>query len=80
LLLARTPYAENIFWVFGWSSKNVYNLMRRNDAELAARASALTLFWPMRAASIPQMGFRRRGLPNAERLARRGFIFQAVSL
>jgi perosamine synthetase len=77
LPLVRTPYAENIFWVFGV----VFDEDVPFDAAEAMRRLAMRgigtrpFFWPMHEQPV----FRRRGLfanethPNAERLARRGF-------
>jgi perosamine synthetase len=77
LPLARTPYAENIFWVFGVVLEesvqfDATEAMRR----LAARGiGTRPFFWPMHEQPV----FRKMGLfadeahPNAERLARRGF-------
>jgi perosamine synthetase len=75
--MARTPYAENIFWVFGVVLEedvpfDAAEAMRR----LAARGiGTRPFFWPMHEQPV----FRGMGLfasethPNAERLARRGF-------
>jgi perosamine synthetase len=77
LPLMRTPYAENIFWVFGVVLQNSVLF----DAAEAMRRLAMRgigtrpFFWPMHEQPV----FRRMGLfanerhPNAERLARRGF-------
>jgi perosamine synthetase len=77
LPLARTSYAENIFWVFGIVVEDSVPL----DAAEAMRSfashgvSTRPFFWPMHEQPV----FRRMGLfagethPNAERLARRGF-------
>lgn len=77
LPVARTPYAENIFWVFGIVLDDsvpfdAAEAMRR----LAARGIATRpFFWPMHEQPV----FRKMGLfadefhLNAERLARRGF-------
>jgi perosamine synthetase len=77
LPLVRTPYAENIFWVFGV----VFDENVPFDAAEAMRRLAMRgigtrpFFWPMHEQPV----FRKRGLfanethPNAERLARRGF-------
>lgn len=77
LPLARTDYAENIYWVFG--------VVLADDVPFAAPAAMRWLaahgigtrpfFWPMHEQPV----FRARGLfagethPVAERLARRGF-------
>jgi perosamine synthetase len=77
LPIARTPYAENIFWVFGVVLEDSVpfdagEAMRR----LAARGiGTRPFFWPLHEQPV----FRRMGQfadevhPNAERLARRGF-------
>jgi perosamine synthetase len=77
LPLARTPYAENIFWVFGVVLDDSVPF----DAAVAMRRLAARgigtrpFFWPMN----QQPALRNMGLfagdvhPNAERLARRGF-------
>lgn len=77
LPLPKTPYAENIYWVFGLVLEDVIpfdaaEAMRR----LAARGiGTRPFFWPLHEQPV----FCRMGLfagevyPNAERLARRGF-------
>jgi perosamine synthetase len=77
LPVARTAYAENIYWVFGVVldddlAIDAAEAMRR----LAARGvGTRPFFWPMHEQPV----FRKMGLfadeayPNAERLARRGF-------
>jgi perosamine synthetase len=77
LPIARTAYAENIYWVFGV----VLDGSTRFDAAEAMRRLAGSgigtrpFFWPMHEQPV----LRRMGLfegevhPNAERLARRGF-------
>jgi perosamine synthetase len=77
LPLARTPYAENIFWVFGVVLGDsvpfdAAEAMRR----LATRGiGTRPFFWPMHEQPV----FRKMGLfageahPISERLARRGF-------
>jgi perosamine synthetase len=77
LPLARTAYAENIFWVFGVVLEEGVAF----DAAEAIRRLAMRgigtrpFFWPMHEQPV----FRRMGLfghethANAERLARRGF-------
>lgn len=77
LPVARTPYADNIYWVYG--------LVLDDDVRFDAREAMARLakngvgtrpfFWPMHEQPV----FRRMGLfgnerhPAAERLARRGF-------
>jgi len=75
--LARAPYAENIFWVFGIVLEDnvpvdAAEAMRR----LAERGiGTRPFFWPMHEQPV----FRKMGLfadeahPISERLARRGF-------
>jgi perosamine synthetase len=77
LMPARTPYAENIYWVYGVVLKDEVPF----DAEEAMRRlgqkgiGTRPFFWPMHEQPV----FRRLGLfegedyPVAERLARRGF-------
>lgn len=75
--LPETPYAENIYWVFGLVLGDAYPF----DADEVARRLAAhqigtrPFFWPMHEQPV----FRKMGLfagvscPVAERLARRGF-------
>ncbi|MGA2863118.1 MAG: DegT/DnrJ/EryC1/StrS family aminotransferase [Verrucomicrobiota bacterium] len=77
LPLPRTPYAENIYWVYGLVLGDSYPF----DAEEAMRRLAerkigtRPFFWPIHEQPV----FRKMGLfegvrcPVAERLARRGF-------
>ena len=77
LPIATTPYADNLFWVFGV----VVEDERFSDAtevteSLATRAvGTRPFFWPIHEQPV----FRRMGLfdgvshPEAEKLARRGF-------
>ena len=77
LPIARTAYAENIYWVFGV----VLDGSTRFDATEAMRRLAgrgigtRPFFWPMHEQPVlRQMGLFEGELhPNAERLARRGF-------
>src|SRR5215469_1301064 len=77
LPIARTAYAENIYWVFGV----VLDDSTRFDAAEAMRQLAghgigtRPFFWPMHEQPVlRQMGlFEGEVHPNAERLARRGF-------
>jgi perosamine synthetase len=74
---AETPYARNIYWVYGLVLEDHLDF----DAEEAMRRLAAAgvgsrpFFWPMHEQPV----FRNRGLfageshPTAERLARRGF-------
>jgi len=77
LPLARTSYAENIYWVYGVVLADVVPF---DAAEAMRRLAELGIgtrpfFWPMHEQPV----FRRMGLfnneryPVAERLARRGF-------
>jgi perosamine synthetase len=75
--VARTPYADNDYWVFGVVLREAVPL----DAEAAMRRLAADgigtrpFFWPLHEQPV----FRKQGLfageshPAAERLARRGF-------
>jgi perosamine synthetase len=77
LMPARTPYAENIYWVYGMVLKDEVPF----DADEAMRRlgqkgiGTRPFFWPMHEQPV----FRKMGLfegeryPVAERLARRGF-------
>lgn len=77
LMPATTPYADNIYWVYGMVLKDSVPF----DAEEAMRRlkqkgiGTRPFFWPMHEQPV----FRRMGLfdhdrhPMAERLARRGF-------
>jgi perosamine synthetase len=77
LLPPTTPYADNIYWVFGMVLKDTVSF----DAEEAMRRlkqkgiGTRPFFWPMHEQPV----FRKMGLfdgekyPVAERLARRGF-------
>jgi perosamine synthetase len=77
LPLAETPYARNIYWVYGLVLDDHVDF----DAEVAmarlakAGVGSRPFFWPMHEQPV----FRNRGLfagenyPVAERLARRGF-------
>jgi len=77
LPLARTDYAENIYWVYGLVLGDSYQFdaeetMRRLTEE---KIGTRPFFWPMHEQPV----FRKMGLfqnvrcPIAERLARRGF-------
>lgn len=75
--LSKTPYAENIYWVYGLVLDELYIF----DAEEAARRLAEVkvgtrpFFWPMHQQPVfLRMGlFKEVSCPVAERLARRGF-------
>jgi perosamine synthetase len=77
LPVAQTPYAENIFWVFGVIlEENVPFDAAEAMKRLATRGvSTRPFFWPMHEQPV----FRQMGLfagethPCSERLARRGF-------
>jgi len=77
LMPPHTPYAENLYWVFGVVLKNkvpfdAAEAMRRLGGQ---GIGTRPFFWPMHEQPV----FRKRGLfagehyPVAERLARRGF-------
>ena len=75
--LAKTSYAENIYWVYGLVLEESHGF----DAEEAARRLAemkvgtRPFFWPMHEQPVfLKMGlFKEVSCPVAERLARRGF-------
>jgi len=77
LPLPRTPYADNIYWVYGV----VLDASLGMSAERAMRALAAAgvgtrpFFWPMHEQPVfAKMNlFRGESHPNAERLARQGF-------
>ena len=77
LPLARTAYADNIYWVFGIVLDDSYAF----DADEAARRLAAhrsgtrPFFWPMHEQPVfRNMGlFKHLRLPASERIARRGF-------
>jgi Predicted pyridoxal phosphate-dependent enzyme apparently involved in regulation of cell wall biogenesis len=77
LPLEKTPYADNLYWIFGVVLDDGVGM----DAEEAMRRLAKRgigtrpFFWPMHEQPVFQrMGlFRGESHPNAERLARRGF-------
>lgn len=77
LPLARTDYAENIYWVYGLVLKEEIGMEAQEAMQRLAQEGIGTrpFFWPMHEQPV----FRKRGLfsgvscPVAERLARRGF-------
>jgi perosamine synthetase len=77
LMLPRTSYAENIYWVYGMVLKDevpfdAAEAMRRlGEQGIGTRP----FFWPMHEQPVFwKMGlFRNESYPVAERLARRGF-------
>lgn len=77
LPLARTPYAENIYWVFGLVLDDAVPFDARDAMARLAKLGIGTrpFFWPMHEQPV----FRRMGLfegerhPVAERVAKRGF-------
>ena len=77
LPLAKTPYADNIYWVFGLILDDDVNF----DAEEAMKRlgqmgiGTRPFFWPMHEQPVFQkMGlFAGEHYPVAERMARRGF-------
>ncbi|WP_432821124.1 DegT/DnrJ/EryC1/StrS family aminotransferase [Trichloromonas sp.] len=77
LMLEKTPYADNIYWVYGMVLKDELPL---DAAEAMRRLGSLRIgtrpfFWPMHEQPVFQkMGlFKGERHPVAERLARRGF-------
>jgi perosamine synthetase len=77
LPLAQTPYAENIYWVFGLVLDDTVPFDAAEAMrQLAARGVATRpFFWPLHEQPVLcKMGlFAGEVHPNAERLARRGF-------
>ncbi len=77
LPISETPYAENLFWVFGVVVENKrFSAATEVTESLATRAvGTRPFFWPIHEQPV----FRRMGLfdgvvhPMAEKLARRGF-------
>lgn len=77
LPLASTPYAENIYWVYGLVLDDAVPFDAREAMARLAKAGIGTrpFFWPMHEQPV----LRRMGLfegeryPAAERIARRGF-------
>jgi perosamine synthetase len=77
LMPAKTPYADNIYWVYGMMLKDEVPF----DAEEAMRRlnrlgiGTRPFFWPMHEQPVfNKIGlFRNECYPVAERLARRGF-------
>jgi perosamine synthetase len=77
LPLAKTQYAENIYWIYGLILKD--EILFEAD-ELIKRLSNLQVgsrpfFWPMHEQPVfKKMGlFTNEHYPNSERIARRGF-------
>jgi perosamine synthetase len=77
LPLTRTPYADNIYWVYGLVLEDAVPFDAKEAMVRLARSGIGTrpFFWPMHEQPV----FRRMGLfageryPAAERVARRGF-------
>jgi perosamine synthetase len=77
LPLARTPYAENIYWAYGVVLKDEvpFEAEEAMNRLAAVRVGTRPFFWPMHEQPV----FRRAGLfkdvscPVAERIARKGF-------
>ena len=77
LPLARTAYADNIYWVYGLVLGDSHSMDARAVMQVLAdrKIGTRPFFWPMHEQPV----FRRMGLfdgvscPVAERLARRGF-------
>jgi perosamine synthetase len=77
LPLARTEYAENVYWVYGVVLRDTLAIdaeMVMNDLKREGIGSR-PFFWPMHEQPVFQrMGlFANEKYPHAERLARRGF-------
>ena len=77
LPLASTPYAENIYWVFGLVCQDVLPMTVEEVTQLLAdrKIGTRPFFWPMhRQPVFEKMGlFQGESFPAAERLANRGF-------
>jgi len=77
LPVARTPYAENIYWVFGVVLEDHLQLDAAGAMRMLAARGVGTrpFFWPMHEQpALRKMGlFADEAYPNAERLGRRGF-------
>jgi len=77
LPVASTPYADNIYWVYGLVLDDSVPFDAREAMARLARAGIGTrpFFWPMHEQPVlRQMGlFERESHPAAERIARRGF-------
>jgi len=73
----QTPYAENIYWVFGvvLDDRAPFDAVEARARLKAKGVDTRHFFWPMHEQPV----FRKRGwfanehCPNAERIARRGF-------
>lgn len=77
LPLAKTDYAENVYWVFGVVLNNELPFDANEAMRRLAAAGVGTrpFFWPMHEQPVlRKIGlFERESYPVAERLARRGF-------
>ena len=78
LPVERTPYAENLYWVFGIVlDERVMFDAREAIARLRAKGvDARHFFWPMHEQpALHKLGyFANERCPNSERIARRGFF------
>jgi perosamine synthetase len=73
----RTPYADNIYWVYGVVLNEAigFDASQAMDKLRVRGVGTRPFFWPIHEQPVTQsMGlFRNERYPNAERLARRGF-------
>jgi len=75
LPLAKTPYAENIYWVYGIIVKKKKNLKKITDKLKREGVETRPFFWPLnRQPILNKLGyFKNLKMPKAEYLAERGF-------
>lgn len=77
LPIARTPYADSIYWVYGVVLKEelAYDAVEAMRRLGAYRIGTRPFFWPMHEQPVfKKMGlFAQESCPVAERIARRGF-------
>ncbi|HET6224886.1 MAG TPA: DegT/DnrJ/EryC1/StrS family aminotransferase [Bacteroidia bacterium] len=77
LPLAETPYAKNIYWVYGivLGDELPFDAVEAMKRLAQANIGTRPFFWPMHEQPVFQkMGlFKNSNYPNAERIARRGF-------
>jgi perosamine synthetase len=77
LPVVETPFAQNLFWVYGLVLEDTFPLdAKQMMFKLNANGiGTRPFFWPMHEQPVlVQMGYaKNRSLPVAERLARRGF-------
>ena len=75
LPLAKTSYAENIYWVYGIIVKKKISLKKITDKLLEKGVETRPFFWPLNKQPIlKKLGyFKNIKMPKAEYLAERGF-------